>query len=79
VKLPGTGFGGTDHALAHNASVGRVYRNAHGNVALGITSAPQTGGGNGPLGSSGPILPLILGLIVVGLGVATRKFAFVRR
>jgi hypothetical protein len=79
VKMPGTGFGGTNHALAHNAAIGRVYRNAHGNVALGITAAPQTGGGNGPLGSSGPILPVILGMIVIGLGVVTRKFAFARR
>jgi hypothetical protein len=79
VKLPGTGFGGTNHALAHNLAVGRVYRTAHGNVTLGITSAPQTGGGNGPLGSSGPMLPAILGMIVVGLGVFTRKFAFARR
>jgi hypothetical protein len=79
VKLPGTGYGGTTKALAHNASIGRVYRAANGNVALGISSAPQTGGATGPLGSAGPILPVILGMIVVGLGVLTRKFGFVRR
>jgi len=59
--------------------MGRVYRTANGNVALGISAAPQTGGGSGPLGSSGPILPVILGMIVVGLGILTRKFAFARR
>jgi hypothetical protein len=76
--MPGTGLGGTNNALAHNLAVGRAYRSAHGNVTLGITAAPQTGGGSGPLGSTGPILPVILGMIVVGLGVLTRKFAFAR-
>jgi hypothetical protein len=79
VKMPGTGFGGLNHALAHNLAVGRVYRTAHGNVTLGISAAPQAGGGNGPLGSTGPILPVILGMIVISLGVLTRKFAFARR
>ena len=70
-----TGFGGT-HAVGHNVAVGQVYRTAHGNVVLGITSQPQTGGGMNPLS---PILPIILGAVVVALGVLTRRFAFVKR
>lgn len=56
-------------------AVGRVFRAAHGNVALGITGQPQTGGGGTPLT---PILPVILGALVVTLGVLTRRFAFVK-
>ena len=72
--LPVTGFGGT-HAVGHNVAIGRVFRAAHGNVALGITGQPQTGGGSRLLT---PLLPVILGAIVVALGVLTRRFAFVK-
>ena len=75
VTLPVTGFGGT-HAVGHNVAVGRVFRAAHGKVVLGITSQPQTGGGGMPLT---PLLPIILGAMVVALGVLTRRFAFVKR
>jgi LPXTG-motif cell wall-anchored protein len=69
--LPRTGFGG--EAIAHNVAIGKVFRAAHGNVVLGITSQPQTGGGSSPLN------PVILGAIVVALGVLTRRFAYVRQ
>jgi hypothetical protein len=72
--LPVTGFGGT-HAVGHNVAIGRVFRAAHGNVVLGITTQPQTGGGSRLLT---PLLPIILGAIVVALGVLTRRFAFVK-
>jgi hypothetical protein len=70
--LPITGLGGTQ-AVGHNLAVGRVFRAAHGNVALGITTQPQTGGGSSPMT---PILPVILGAMVIGLGALTRRFAF---
>jgi hypothetical protein len=73
-KLPGTGLGGTNNALAHNAATGRMVRAAHGRVTLGITSEPRTGGGP-PLG---PAIPVLLGLLVVGLGVLTRRIALAR-
>jgi hypothetical protein len=73
VKLPVTGYGGSQ--VAHNLAVGRVFRAAHGNVALGINGQPQTGGGSSPMT---PLLPIILGAIVVALGVLTRRFAFVK-
>jgi hypothetical protein len=69
-----TGFGGA-RAVGHNVAVGQVYRAAHGNVTLGITGQPQAGGGSSPLT---PILPVILGAIVVALGVLTRRFAFAK-
>ncbi|HEY8685685.1 MAG TPA: hypothetical protein VIO57_08775, partial [Chloroflexota bacterium] len=72
--LPVTGFGGA-RAVGHNVAVGQVYRAAHGNVTLGITGQPQAGGGSSPLT---PILPVILGAIVVALGVLTRRFAFAK-
>jgi hypothetical protein len=74
-NLPVTGFGGA-RAVGHNVAVGQVYRAAHGNVTLGITGQPQTGGGSSPLT---PILPVILGSLVVALGVLTRRFAFARQ
>ena len=61
--------------MGHNVAIGRVFRAAHGNVALGITGQPQTGGGSRLLT---PLLPVILGAIVVALGVLTRRFAFVK-
>ncbi len=70
--LPITGLGGTQ-AVGHNLAVGRVFRAAHGNVALGTTTQPQTGGGSSPMT---PILPVILGAMVIGLGALTRRFAF---
>jgi hypothetical protein len=73
-NLPVTGFGGS--AVAHNMTIGRVYRAAHGNVTLGTTTLPQTGGGSG---SMTPMLPVILGAIVLALGALTRRFAFAKR
>jgi len=72
--LPVTGFGGG--SVAHNVAIGHVFRAAHGNVALGSTTLPQTGGG---AGSMTPILPVILGAIVLALGALTRRFAFAKR
>jgi uncharacterized repeat protein (TIGR01451 family) len=73
VKLPVTGYGGS--APAHNVAVGHLFRATHGNVALGITGQPETGGGSSPMT---PLLPVILGAIVVALGVLTRRFAFAK-
>jgi hypothetical protein len=73
--LPRAGFGGTQ-AVGHNLAIGRVFRAAHGHVALGITTQPQSGGGSSPMT---PILPVILGAIVIALGALTRGFAFARR
>jgi hypothetical protein len=75
-KLPATGFGGTG-ALAHNASVGRVFRAANGNVTtpLGIAAKPASGGSD-PIS---PAVPAILGLAAIGFGVLARKFGFARR
>jgi hypothetical protein len=61
--------------MAHNVAIGKVFRAAHGNVVLGSTSQPQTGGGSSPLN---PMLPVILGALVVTIGVLTRRFAFAR-
>jgi hypothetical protein len=73
--LPRAGFGGTQ-AVGHNLAIGRDFRTAHGNVTLGITDQPQSGGGSSPMN---PILPVILGAIVVALGTLTRGFAFAKR
>jgi hypothetical protein len=75
-KLPSTGFGGTG-AFAHNATVGRVFRGANGNVTtpLGITSQPATGGSD-PMS---PAVPATLGLAAIGFGVLARKFGIARR
>jgi hypothetical protein len=55
--------------------MGRVYRAAHGTVALGTTTEPETGGGT-PLN---PIVPILLGLLALGLGVLTRQVAVAGR
>jgi hypothetical protein len=39
-------------------------------------AAQPASGGNSPIN---PIVPIILGAVVVGLGVLTRRFAFARR
>ncbi|HEX6510047.1 MAG TPA: hypothetical protein VF221_20655, partial [Chloroflexota bacterium] len=72
VALPVTGYGG---GFAHNVSTGRVFRAADGNVALGLATEPQSGGGS-PIS---PIVPVGLGLLALGLGIITRRFAFARR
>jgi hypothetical protein len=66
--LPVTGYGGSQ-AIGHNVAVGRMFR----------TVNSETPGSTG--GSSGmtPILPIVLGIIVVALGTLTRKFAFGKR
>jgi hypothetical protein len=75
VKLPSTGLGGTGGVFSHNAAMGRVYRAAHGTVALGRSAAPSMGSG----ASISPIVPILLGILVVGLGVLTRRFAVAPR
>jgi hypothetical protein len=75
VKLPRTGLGGKGDAFAHNAAMGRVYRADHGTVALGSNTEPGTGSGT-PIS---PIVPILLGLLVLGLGVLTRQVAVAGR
>ncbi|HEX6507707.1 MAG TPA: hypothetical protein VF221_08765 [Chloroflexota bacterium] len=76
--LPSTGFGGSEPG-AHNVSIGRVFRDAHGNVvalaSLGIVTQPQPGG-DSPIS---PIVPAVLGLATIGFGVLARKLGIARR
>jgi hypothetical protein len=55
--------------------MGQLYRAAHGNVALGSSEEPSTGSGI-PIS---PIVPILLGTLVVGLGVLSRRVAVARR
>jgi hypothetical protein len=71
--LPSTGFGGLNSSVAHNAAMGRVYRATNGKAAL--AAEPQTGGGN-PIS---PAVPVVLGLLAIGLGVLSRRFVFGKR
>jgi hypothetical protein len=52
-----------------------MFRAAHGNVTFGFNGRPQTDADSSPMT---PVLPVILGAMVVALGVLTRRFAFAR-
>lgn len=75
-RVPGTGFGGTNHALALDAAIGRTYRSARGNVTLGVTPPLSPVGGPNPFA---PVIPIVLAATLLGLAVLTRKVAYAKR
>jgi hypothetical protein len=58
-------------APTYNTGVQGTY----GTGGLGVNAMPATGGGQAP---GLPVLPILAGLAMIGLGAFTRKFAFGR-
>jgi hypothetical protein len=57
--------------VGRNVAVGRLFRTNSADVVSPTNSSSGSG--------MTPILPIVLGAIVVGLGVLTRRFAFARK